>query len=209
MKDLAQEILVAILVFFGINEKQAKKLEGKSKDAFDLLCKVFLTNPNIEPATQAENAETTSKHTTTAHNSDSTKYFEIRDKRIPEVPLRLQPVESKDSILTYAVVMDSEKISDLRKIKKFAEIYMAKTLKSKKTFASLVSTLTCRQANEDIINNTRQKENNKRKDRTTNETLAAPFISLPEEIWQTIRTTMIVKSEELCEVIDELRASAN
>jgi len=201
MADIAKNILSFLLSFFGL-------AEGETSSAFVLVCKVFRQNGNLRLATDKEDTRITSPHTATSHNADTTTYIPVRDKRAPEVPLVLKPVDSKKTTVAYVVVLDTDKVSTEAHCKSFAELYMAKTLKGKKTFEALAASLFARQSGEDIVNNTRQKEARKFADRAKLVSLAQPFLSLAAEVWSSVRPSIESSCEELAEVIDELRTEA-
>jgi hypothetical protein len=207
MKELAQDLLNFLLAFFGVTSETLTKATADVQKRFTLACKVFLLNPHL--SFYVEKGEKNSEHTTTAHNADSTQYILVRDDRIPQVPLRLQPVESKGKTLSYVTVMDTEKGLTLKQCSQYASLYMAKTLKGKKSFHALTSSLFCRQANEDIINNTRQRESAKASQYESLCKMAQAFVNLPDEAWLAMKANeaFAETQESLIEVVEELRSA--
>lgn len=198
MADLAKIIVEFLVAFFGLKE-------GESSPLYLLAVKALKAFPNLRPATEKEDARISSPHTATAHNADATRYIPVRDKRDVSIPIVLKPIESKGNVLCYIPVLDTDKVGSMAVCEAFAKLYMSKTLASKKTFDALASSLFARQSGEDLVNNARQREGRKIAEHSALVSLAKPFLSLSDEIWQSVRPSVEQTNDALAEIIDEMR----
>jgi hypothetical protein len=201
-KKLSKDVKVALNSYLKISDKE---ISEEQKRQFNMLSNLFFEFPTLSIAVFKDAKEKTATSTTTSHNSPADKYLKVRDSRISEIPLMIQPVVSEKKVLAYIINLDSSKFDKLIYAKRFLETFSPKTLDNKNTFQCFVNSTVVRQLNEDRNNNKRQQEVNKSKSYESNKLLADPFIAMTEDVWKAIRPSMLSKMAEVVEIIDSER----
>jgi hypothetical protein len=199
-----EKLVVSALVSF-INSNFGEKLEAQKDKALTQLKALFerYALTLVPDGTIAKGKGSKA----TAHNIDEDKYIRVECKNV-KCPTMIKPVYATQPtrFLCWVIVPDTNRITKLEELESFMLFYQASTIKKHDDFELASSALAARQAGEDIRNNAAQKTIRMEGKEENLQKFAAPFIALPENIWITVRPSLMDSDADAVSYIEEKRS---